>query len=57
MELKASSRKWALRHAGKEGNTDQFRMPFEFSIIKKNSTAVVNELTGIHINAAVGSTA
>ncbi|NNH85780.1 RNA-directed DNA polymerase [Rhizobium laguerreae] len=50
MELKASSLKWALRHVGKDGDTDLFPMPFEFSIIKKNSAAVVNELSGIHIN-------
>jgi hypothetical protein len=50
VKLKISSLKWALKHVAKEGDTDLFPMPFEFSIIKKKASDVLDDLSRVEIN-------
>lgn len=50
MRLKEASIKFAMRHVYKDGDTDLFPVPFEFSIIKRKNKAVVNQLKNIEIN-------
>jgi hypothetical protein len=42
-----------MKHVTKEGDTDLFPLPFEFSIIKKNASSVLDDLGKIDINGYV----
>ena len=50
MKLKITSLNWALKHVLKEGDTDLFPQPFEFSIIKKQWSHIGPVLGRIEIN-------
>ena len=49
MKLNKTTYKWSLNHILKEGDTDLFPIPFEFSAIKSNWEKTVNELIKIDI--------
>ncbi len=47
--LNPSTLRWALKHVLREGDTDVFPRPFEFTIIKNNKTTTLNRLATIQI--------
>ncbi len=47
--LSNSSLRWALKHVLREGDTDVFPRPFEFTIIKTNKTTTLAQLAQIEV--------
>ncbi|MDX8540082.1 RNA-directed DNA polymerase [Mesorhizobium abyssinicae] len=50
MKLSEQSLAWAMKHVGKEGDTDLFPTPFEFKILKKHSSEVIRTLKAVEID-------